>query len=253
MMYTNLIWMWGHPEVYILVLPAFGVFTRSSRPSAASRSPAIRPPSGHDRRVGIRAVGLAAPLLHHGCRRGRQRLLRRHDDRYRYPDDRPVLPGSRRCAKAASASRRRCCGSWVHRPVRDRRYLRRDAGFPPVDFQVHNSLFLVAHFHSNVIGGVLFGIFAGINYWFPKFAGFRLNERIGRYAFWCWIVGFCLSFIPMYILGLMGATRRLDHYDASTGWQPLLHTDADRRLVIAIGGAADRTDHRQLHPEAAPG
>ena len=108
---------------------------------------------------------------------------------------------------------------------------------PPADFQLHNSLFLVAHFHSMVIGGVLFGIFCGISFWFPKFAGFRLNERIGRYAFWCWMVGFCLSFIPMYILGLMGATRRLDHYDASTGWQPLFILMFIGGLVIAVGVA----------------
>jgi cytochrome o ubiquinol oxidase subunit 1 len=108
---------------------------------------------------------------------------------------------------------------------------------PPADFQLHNSLFLVAHFHSNVIGGVLFGVFAGITYWFPKIAGFRLNERIGRYAFWCWIVGFCLSFIPMYILGLMGATRRLDHYDSSTGWQPFYVMMLLGGIVIAIGVA----------------
>jgi cytochrome o ubiquinol oxidase subunit 1 len=87
----------------------------------------------------------------------------------------------------------------------------------------------VAHFHSNVIGGVLFGVFCGLGYWFSKFTGFKLNERIGRQAFWCWIIGFCLSFIPMYALGLMGATRRLDHYEASTGWQPLF-------VLMLIGG-----------------
>jgi cytochrome o ubiquinol oxidase subunit 1 len=108
---------------------------------------------------------------------------------------------------------------------------------PPADFQLHNSLFLVAHFHSNVIGGVLFGIFAGISYWFPKIAGFRLNERIGRNAFWCWIIGFCMSFIPMYILGIMGATRRLDHYDASTGWQPFYIMMFIGGIIIAIGVA----------------
>jgi cytochrome o ubiquinol oxidase subunit 1 len=100
---------------------------------------------------------------------------------------------------------------------------------PPADFQLHNSLFLVAHFHTMVIGGVLFGIFCGINYWFPKMAGFRLNERIGRYSFWCWIVGFLVAFVPMYVLGIMGATRRLDHYDASTGWQPFY-------IMMLIGG-----------------
>jgi cytochrome o ubiquinol oxidase subunit 1 len=110
-------------------------------------------------------------------------------------------------------------------------------GVPPVDFQLHNSLVLVAHFHSNVIGGVLFGVFAGLTYWFPKIAGFRLNERIGRYAFWCWVVGFCMSFIPMYILGLMGATRRLDHYAASTGWQPFYIMMLLGGLVIATGVA----------------
>jgi cytochrome o ubiquinol oxidase subunit 1 len=108
---------------------------------------------------------------------------------------------------------------------------------PPADFQLHNSLFLVAHFHSNVIGGVLFGIFAAINYWFPKFSGIKLNERIGRQSFWCWIIGFCLSFIPMYVLGIMGATRRLDHYDASTGWQPLFVLMLIGGIVIAIGTA----------------
>jgi cytochrome o ubiquinol oxidase subunit I len=108
---------------------------------------------------------------------------------------------------------------------------------PPADFQLHNSLFLVAHFHSMVIGGVLFGIFCGINYWFPKFTGFRLNERIGRQAFWCWIVGFCMSFIPMYVLGIMGATRRLDHYDASTGWQPLYIMMLIGGLIICVGVA----------------
>jgi cytochrome o ubiquinol oxidase subunit I len=108
-------------------------------------------------------------------------------------------------------------------------------GIPPVDFQLHNSLFLVAHFHSNVIGGVLFGIFAGLTFWFPKFAGFRLNERIGRNAFWCWIIGFSLSFIPMYILGIMGAPRRLDSYDAATGWQPLYILMLIGGIIIAIG------------------
>ncbi len=106
---------------------------------------------------------------------------------------------------------------------------------PPVDFQLHNSLFLVAHFHSTVIGGVLFGIFAGLNYWFPKIAGFRLNERIGRYTVWCWIIGFLVAFTPLYILGLMGATRRLDHYDASTGWQPLFIMAFIGGLIIMAG------------------
>ena len=108
---------------------------------------------------------------------------------------------------------------------------------PPADFQLHNSLFLVAHFHTMVIGGVLFGIFAGISYWFPKIAGFKLNERIGRYAFWCWLIGFLMAFTPLYVLGIMGATRRLDHYDSSTGWQPFFIMALVGGIIIMIGVA----------------
>jgi cytochrome o ubiquinol oxidase subunit 1 len=106
---------------------------------------------------------------------------------------------------------------------------------PPADFQLHNSLFLVAHFHTMIVGGVLFGFFAGVTYWFPKVFGFRLNERLGRYAFWFWIVGFLMAFIPLYILGLMGATRRLDHYSASMGWQGLFIVAAGGVGLILIG------------------
>ncbi len=97
---------------------------------------------------------------------------------------------------------------------------------PGADFELHNSLFLVAHFHNMIIGGVLFGFFAGVAYWFPKVTGFRLNERLGKWAFWSWIVGFLLAFMPLYILGFMGATRRL--YVVDPAWQPLF-------IVAAVG------------------
>jgi len=84
---------------------------------------------------------------------------------------------------------------------------------PPADFQLHNSLFLVAHFHNVIIGGVLFGLFAGINYWFPKAIGFRLDAFWGKVSFWFWLSGFWFAFMPLYILGLMGVTRRLSHFD----------------------------------------
>jgi cytochrome o ubiquinol oxidase subunit 1 len=108
---------------------------------------------------------------------------------------------------------------------------------PAADFQFHNSLFLVAHFHNMIIGGVLFGAFAGFTYWFPKFSGFMLNERLGKYAFWHWIVGFLLAFIPLYILGFMGATRRLDHYDPSLGWQGLFIVAGVGVAIICVGVA----------------
>jgi cytochrome o ubiquinol oxidase subunit 1 len=100
---------------------------------------------------------------------------------------------------------------------------------PPADFVLHNSLFLVAHFHNVVIGGVLFGGFAGYNYWFPKAFGFKLHEGLGTAAFWCWIVGFYVAFMPLYVLGLMGMTRRMQHYDVAA-WHPW--------LLVAGGGAA---------------
>src|SRR6185436_5576572 len=84
---------------------------------------------------------------------------------------------------------------------------------PPADFVLHNSLFLVAHFHNVIIGGVVFGVFAGINYWFPKAFGFKLDPFWGKMSFWFWVVGFWVAFTPLYVLGLMGVTRRLRYFD----------------------------------------
>ena len=98
---------------------------------------------------------------------------------------------------------------------------------PPADFVLHNSLFLIAHFHNVVIGGVVFGVMAGITYWFPKAFGFTLNERLGKAVFWCWFFGFYLAFMPLYVLGLMGATRRMQHY-SNPHWQPL--------MLVALAG-----------------
>jgi cytochrome o ubiquinol oxidase subunit I len=105
---------------------------------------------------------------------------------------------------------------------------------PPADFELHNSLFLVAHFHNVIIGGVVFGVLAGYNYWFPKAFGFRLDERWGAASFWCWLIGFYLAFMPLYVLGLMGMTRRMQHYDV-VSWQPWLLAAAVGVVVILIG------------------
>ena len=106
---------------------------------------------------------------------------------------------------------------------------------PGIDFQAHNSAFLVAHFHNTIIGGVVFGYFAGLAYWFPKMFGFTLNEKLGKCAFWCWLVGFFVAFVPLYILGAMGMTRRLYHYDAATGFQPFLIVACIGAGIIALG------------------
>ena len=84
---------------------------------------------------------------------------------------------------------------------------------PPADFVLHNSLFLIAHFHNVIIGGVVFGVFAAINYWFPKAFGYKLDTFWGKCSFWFWFVGFYLAFMPLYVLGLMGVTRRLNHFE----------------------------------------
>jgi cytochrome o ubiquinol oxidase subunit 1 len=100
---------------------------------------------------------------------------------------------------------------------------------PGADFVLHNSLFLIAHFHNMIIGGVVFGCLAALNFWFPKAMGFKLEERWGKWSFWCWLVGFYVAFMPLYVLGLMGATRRMQHYD-NAAWQPY--------FVVAFIGAA---------------
>lgn len=237
MMYTNLIWMWGHPEVYILMLPSFGVF--SEVVSTFSRKPIASYGSAVLGMIGVSALALSV-WLHHFFTMGAGANVNAF---FGFMTILIAIPTSV------------LFFNWIATMYRG--MIRFETpmlwflgfvvvfaiggitgvmlAFPPVDFQLHNSLFLVAHFHSNAIGGVLFGIFAGLNYWFPKITGIKLNERIGRKAFWLWMIGFCMSFIPMYILGLMGATRRLDHYDASTGWQPLYVLMFLGGLVIAAG------------------
>ena len=239
MMYTNLIWMWGHPEVYVLILPAFGVF--SEVVSTFSRKPIASYKSAVVGMIGVSVLALSV-WLHHFFTMGAGA-------------DVNAFFGLMTTIIAVPTSV--LVFNWIATmykgKIRFETPMLWFLGFvaifaiggisgvmlaiPPVDFQLHNSLFLVAHFHSTVIGGVLFGVFCAYSYWFPKFTGFRLNERIGRAAFWFWISGFCLSFIPMYILGLMGASRRLDHYDASTGWQPLFILMFIGGLVIAVGVA----------------
>lgn len=239
MIYTNLIWMWGHPEVYILVIPAYGLFAEIV--STFSRKPVFSYRSNVAGLIGVSTLALSV-WLHHFFTMGAGANVN-------------AFFGTMTVVIAVPTAV--LVLTWIATMYKGRiRYtnpmmwflgflgvfaLGGISGvllaFPPANFQLHNSLFLVAHFHSNVIGGVLFGIFAGITYWFPKIAGYRLNEKIGRYAFWSWIIGFCLSFIPMYILGLMGATRRLDRYDSSTGWQPFYVMMLIGGIVIMIGVA----------------
>lgn len=237
MLYTNLIWMWGHPEVYVLILPSFGIY--SEVVSTFSRKKLAGYKSMVAAAFGISFLALLV-WLHHfftmGAGANVNAFFGIMTTFIAIPAGVQIFNWSatmyRGKIKFASPM------FW---------FLGFAATFtfggmtgvllavPPADFQLHNSLFLVAHFHNTIIGGALFGIFAGICYWFPKITGYRLNERLGKYSFWLWIVGFFVSFTPLYALGLMGATRRLDHYDASTGWQPLFMLSVVGFILISLG------------------
>ena len=232
MMYVNLIWAWGHPEVYILILPAFGVF--SEVVATFSRKPIFGYTSMVWALIAITFLSYTV-WLHHFFTMGAGA-------------DVNAFFGVMTMVIAIPTGVK--IFNWLFTMYRGRIKFATPMlwflGFvvtfsiggmagvmmavPAIDFQVHNSLFLVAHFHTMIVGGVVFGFFAGLTYWFPKIFGFMLNEKWGRYAFWCWFVGFLLAFGPLYILGLMGATRRLDHYDPSLGWQGLF-------VVAALGAA----------------
>lgn len=230
MMFVNLIWIWGHPEVYILILPAFGVYsevvsTFSGKPLFGYRTMVIA----------TMAICILSCMvwLHHFFTMGASA-------------DVNGFFGIMTMIIAVPTGAK--IFNWLFTMyggrVRFEVPMLWSIGFmvtfviggmtgvllavPPVDFQLHNSLFLIAHFHNVIIGGVVFGIFAAYNYWFPKAFGFRLHDGLGKAAFWCWLIGFYLAFMPLYMLGLMGATRRMQYYDDPT-WQPY--------MVVALAGA----------------
>ncbi|ADI37859.1 Ubiquinol oxidase subunit 1 [Waddlia chondrophila 2032/99] len=237
MLYFNLIWAWGHPEVYILILPAFGIFSE------------VVPTFSEKRLFGYTSMVWAMVLiaflsflvwLHHFFTMGASPSVNTF---FSVMTMLVAIPTGVKIF------------NWLFTKYRGKVHFTSPmlwffsfvlnfsiAGMtgillaaPPVDFQVHNSLFLIAHFHGMVIGGVLFGFFAGFTYWFPKYTGFFISERLNRWAFFCWFAGFLLAFMPLYMLGFMGATRRLDHYDPSTGWQPLFVIAAMGGVIIFIG------------------
>jgi cytochrome o ubiquinol oxidase subunit 1 len=237
MMYVNLIWAWGHPEVYILVLTAFGVFSEVV-PTFSSKK-LFGYPSMVWALVSITVLSFIV-WLHHFFTMGATPAVN-------------AFFGVTTIVIAVPTGVK--IFNWIFTTYRGRvRFttpmlwfvafiivfvIGGNAGvllsIPPFDFQVHNSLFLIAHFHSVIIGGVLFGFFSAVSYWFPKITGFSLNDRLGQAAFWFWLAGFTLAFMPLYALGLMGATRRLDHYDDLPGWQPLLIVASVGFGLIAIG------------------
>ncbi|WP_296949408.1 cytochrome o ubiquinol oxidase subunit I [uncultured Massilia sp.] len=215
MMYVNLIWIWGHPEVYILILPAFGIFSEVVATFCGKRL------FGYTSMVYATAVIMILSYLvwlHHFFTMGSGAsvnsffgittmiisiptgaklfnwLFTMYKGRIRYE-----LPMMWTVSFMITFTIGGMTGVML--------------AIPPADFVLHNSLFLIAHFHNVIIGGVLFGLFAGLNYWWPKMFGFKLDRKWGLYSFWLWSIGFWFAFIPPYILGFMGVTRRMSHFE----------------------------------------
>ncbi|GJE55541.1 cytochrome o ubiquinol oxidase subunit I [Methylobacterium thuringiense] len=239
MMYFNLIWIWGHPEVYILVLPAFGIFSEVTATFSGKRL------FGYVSMVYATVVITILSYLvwlHHFFTMGSGASVNS------FFGITTMIISIPTGAKIFN---------WLFTMYRGR--IRFDVpmlwtlsfmvtftiggmtgvllAVPPADFVLHNSLFLIAHFHNVIIGGVLFGMFAGVNYWFPKAFGFKLDEFWGKVSFWFWTVGFYVAFMPLYVLGLMGVTRRSQHFD-DPSLQVWFVIAAFGAVLIAVGIAA---------------
>ncbi|MCS3391200.1 cytochrome o ubiquinol oxidase subunit I [Burkholderia thailandensis] len=236
MVYLNLIWAWGHPEVYILVLPAFGIYSEVI--ATFSKKPLF----GYKTMVYASCVIMVLAFLvwlHHFFTMGSGANVN-------------AFFGIMTMVIAIPTGVK--IFNWLFTMYRGRIEFTAPVlwtiGFmvtftlggmtgvmmaiPGADFVLHNSLFLIAHFHNAIIGGVVFGYLAGFHYWFPKAFGFKLDEKLGKRAFWFWFIGFYVSFVPLYVLGFMGMTRRLNHYD-NPAWHPWLIVAACGVALIAIG------------------
>ncbi|MCJ2086070.1 cytochrome o ubiquinol oxidase subunit I [Methylobacterium sp. E-005] len=215
MLYFNLIWIWGHPEVYILILPAFGVFSEITSTFCGKRL------FGYTSMVyALVVITILAYLvwLHHFFTMGSG------------ADVNSFFGITTMIISIPTGAK---IFNWMFTMYRGR--IRFEVpmmwvvafivtfviggmtgvllAVPPADFVLHNSLFLIAHFHNVIIGGVLFGMFAGVTFWFPKAFGFKLDEFWGKVALVFWVTGFYVAFMPLYVLGLMGVTRRMQHFD----------------------------------------
>ena len=236
MMFMNLIWAWGHPEVYILVLPAFGIFsevvaTFSGKPLFGYRSMVLAT-------MAICVISFMV-WLHHFFTMGAG------------PNVNAIFGIASMIIAVPTGVK---IYNWLFTMyggrVRFTTPMMWSIGFmvtfivggltgvllavPPADFLLHNSLFLVAHFHNVIIGAVLFGAFAGYTYWFPKAFGFRLHEGLGKVAFWFTFAGFWVTFIPLYAAGIEGMTRRMQHYDVAA-WRPWMIAAGVGTILLTIG------------------
>ncbi|MGD8174571.1 cytochrome o ubiquinol oxidase subunit I [Marinimicrobium sp. ARAG 43.8] len=236
MMYINLFWAWGHPEVYILILPAFGIFSEVISTFTGKRL------FGYKSMVwasgAISVLGFIV-WLHHFFTMGSSA-------------DVNAFFGIMTMIIAVPTGVK--LFNWLFTMYRGRLRLTVPVlwtlGFmvtftiggmtgvllavPGADYVLHNSLFLIAHFHNTIIGGAVFGYLAGFSFWFSKATGFHLNERLGKASFWCWQVGFYIAFMPLYVLGFLGMTRRLNHTD-NPDWNLWLYIAGVGAVIIMAG------------------
>ncbi|MGD8879269.1 MAG: cbb3-type cytochrome c oxidase subunit I [Methyloceanibacter sp.] len=236
MNYINLFWLWGHPEVYILILPAFGVFSEVVATFSQKRL------FGYISLVcATIAIGLLSftVWLHHFFTMGSSAKVNS------FFGTMTTIISVPTGVKVFDWLLTMYRGRIIFKPP-----MLFTIGFlvtfvigglsgvllalPPIDYMMHNTTFLVAHFHNMIIPGVLFGYLAGYMYWFPKAFGFKLNEKWGTRAFWCWIVGFYIAFMPLYVLGMLGMPRRMEHYDIAA-WQPHLVVAWIGAFIILLG------------------
>jgi len=236
MMYVNLIWAWGHPEVYILVIPCFGIYSEVT--ATFSGKPLFGYTSMVYATVCITVLSFIV-WLHHFFTMGSG------------ADVNAFFGITTMIISIPTGVK---IFNWLFTMYRGRVRLEVPVlwtiGFiitfaiggmtgvllavPPADFVLHNSVFLIAHFHNAIIGGVVFGVMAGFNYWFPKATGIKLDPTLGKVSFWCWFVGFYVAFMPLYALGLMGMTRRLDHLNNPL-WHAYLIVAAVGAVIIFVG------------------
>jgi cytochrome o ubiquinol oxidase subunit 1 len=236
MNYINLFWLWGHPEVYILILPAFGVFSEVVSVFSQKRL------FGYISLVcATIAIGLLSftVWLHHFFTMGSSARVNS------FFGTMTTIISVPTGVKVFDWLLTMYRGRIIFKPP-----MLFTIGFlvtfvigglsgvllalPPIDYMMHNTTFLVAHFHNMIIPGVLFGYLAGYMYWFPKAFGFKLNERWGTISFWCWIIGFYIAFMPLYVLGLLGMPRRMEHYEIAA-WQPHLIAAWVGAFIIMLG------------------
>ncbi|WP_025114589.1 cytochrome aa3 quinol oxidase subunit I [Lysinibacillus fusiformis] len=239
MLWANLFWVWGHPEVYIVILPAFGIFSEIIATFARKNL------YGYKSMVmSMVVISLLSFVVwaHHFYTMGHGVMV---NSVFSITTMAIAVPTGVKIFNWLLTMR--------NGKIQFTTPMLYALGFIPIftiggvtgvmlamasaDYQYHNTMFLVAHFHYVLIPGTVFGVLAGYHYWWPKMFGFRLNEKLGKTAFWFIAISFNVTFFPLFILGLDGYARRMYTYSESTGYGPLNMLSFVGALGLAVGFA----------------